>query len=200
MSRTSNRTNGDVIRDFLSVADLLEEPQLAQLYAYITREEEATVQELMDGLDLAQGTAYAYVNRLVDAGVLEVTTDEQPRTYVARDIDLTVTAADGAREYTITPALIDAVGRRATDGDIDTYIDRHGIAGLATALTYTVDRERGEVTHRLMARDLDISALAAEIILQALRPVVNEHFDIEEAGVSVADIEGVDRDIAGDDA
>jgi len=200
MSRTSNRTNGDVIRDFLSVADLLEEPQLAKLYAYLAREDEATVQELMNELDLAQGTAYTYVNRLVDAGVIEATTDEQPRVYVARDINLTVTAADGAREYTITPALIDAIARRTTDDDIDTYIDRHGIAGLATALTYTVDRERGEVTHRLMARDLDISPLAAEIILQALRPVVHEHFDIEEAGASVADIEGVDRDIAGDDA
>jgi len=200
MSRTPNRTNGDVIRDFLSVADLLEEPQLAQLYAYLAREEDATVQELMNELDLAQGTAYTYVNRLVDAGVIEATTDEQPRVYVARDINLTVTAADGAREYTITPALIDAIARRTTDDDIDTYIDRHGIAGLATALTYTIDRERGEVTHRLMARDLDISPLAAEIILQALHPVVHEHFDIEEAGASVADIEGVDRDIASDDA
>ena len=200
MSRTSNRTDGDVIRDFLSVADLLEEPQLAKLYAYLAREDEATVQELMNELDLAQGTAYTYVNRLADAGVIEATTDEQPRVYVARDINLTVTAADGAREYTITPALIDAIARRTTDDDIDTYIDRHGIAGLATALTYTVDRERGEVTHRLMARDLDISPLAAEIILQALRPVVHEHFDIEEAGASVADIEGVDRDTAGDDA
>ena len=195
MSRTSHRTNGDVIRDFLSVADLLEEPQLAQLYAYLAREGETTVQELMNGLELPQGTAYTYVNRLDDADIIEPTSDEQPRTYVARDINLTVTAADGTGEYTITPALIDAVGRRATDGDIDTYIDRHGIAGLATALTYTVDRQRGTVTHRLMARDLDISPLAAEIILQALRPVVNEHFDIEEAGASVADIEEVnDRD------
>ncbi|UIP00977.1 helix-turn-helix domain-containing protein [Halobaculum sp. CBA1158] len=200
MSRTSNRANGDVIQDFLSVADLLEEPQLARLYAYLVREAEATVQELMSELDLAQGTAYTYVNRLVDAGVIEATTDEQPRAYVARDIDLTVTAGDGVREYTITPVLIDAVARRTTDDDIDTYIDRHGIAGLATALTYTVDRERGEVTHRLMARELDISPLAAEIILQTLRPVVHEHFDIEEAGASIADIEGVDRDITGDDA
>ncbi|TYT60289.1 DUF7437 domain-containing protein [Natrialba swarupiae] len=200
MSRTSNRANGDVIRDFLSVADLLEGPQLAQLYAYIDQEEEVTVQEMMDALGLAQGTAYTYVNRLVDAGVLEATTDDQPRTYVARDIDLTITAAEGTREYTITPVLIDAVGRRTTDDDIDTYIDRHGIAGLATALTYTVDREQGKVTHQLMARDLDISPLAAEIILQALRPIVHEHFDIEGAGASVADIEGVDRDVAGDDA
>jgi DNA-binding transcriptional ArsR family regulator len=199
MSSTSNRANGDVIRDFLSVADLLEEPQLAQLYAYLAREGETTVGELMEALDLAQGTAYTYVNQLVDTGVLEATTDGQPRTYTTRDIDLTITTTDSGREYTITAALIDAVGRRTTDEDIDTYINRHGIAGLATALTYAVDRERGDVTHRTMASDLDISPLAAEIILQALRPIVTEYFEIEPSGGSVADIQGVDQDVVSDD-
>ena len=199
MSSTPNRANGDVIRDFLSVADLLEEPQLAQLYAYLAREGEATVGELMEALDLAQGTAYTYVNQLVDTGVLEATADNQPRTYTTRDIDLTITTTDNGREYTITAALIDAVGRRTTDEDIDTYSDRHGVAGLATALSYAVDRERGDVTHRTMASDLDISPLAAEIILQALRPIVNEYFEIEQSGASVADIQGVDQDTANDD-
>ncbi|GAD53437.1 hypothetical protein MBEHAL_2197 [Halarchaeum acidiphilum MH1-52-1] len=198
MSRTSNQANGDLLREFLSIADLLEEPRLAQLYAYLARDGEATTQELIEALDLPQGTAYSYVDRLVDAGVIQVVSETPPRRYAAREIELTVTTADGEREYTITPALIDAVGRRETDADIDTYIDRHGIAGLATALTYTVERERGEMSHRLMARDLDISPLAAEIILQALRPIVHEHFDIETTGGSLADIEGVDTDF--DDA
>ncbi|WP_115891677.1 DUF7437 domain-containing protein [Haloferax sp. Atlit-48N] len=180
MSRTSNRADGDIVQEFLSVADLLEGPQLAQLYAYLAQEGEATVQDVIEDLDLAQGTAYSYVNRLVDTGVVEVTQDEQPRQYAARAIDLTVTTAAGDREYTITPALIDAVGRRETNADIDTYIDRQGVAGLATALTYAVARERGEVTHRLMAEDLEISPLAAEMILQALRPVVHEHYEISK--------------------
>ena len=84
---------------------------------------------------------------------------------------------------------VDAVGRRETNADIDTYIDRHGVAGLATALTYAVARERGEVTHRLMAEDLDISPLAAEMILQALRPVVHEHYDIEGAGAGLGELD-----------
>ncbi|MFH5800516.1 helix-turn-helix domain-containing protein [Haladaptatus sp. CMAA 1911] len=188
MSHTASHANGDVIRDFLSIADLLEEPRLAQLYAYFSRQGPATVQELMDALDLPQGTAYTYVKRLADAGVIEATGDEQPRTYVAHPIDLTVSAGDGTREYTITPMLVDAVSRQSTNDDIETYIARHGIAGLATALTYTVARERGEVTHRLMARDLDISPLAAEIILQALRPVVHDYIDIEESGAVGPDL------------
>jgi DNA-binding MarR family transcriptional regulator len=195
MSHTTDRTDGDLVGEVLSVADLLAEPQLAQVYAYLAREGEATVRTIIDDLELAQGTAYTYVNRLVDAGVLEVTRDEQPRRYAAREIDLTVTGADGERTYTITPALIDAVGRRVTDDDIDTYIDRYGVAGLATALTYAIARAHGETTHRLMARDLDISPLAAEIILQALRPVVHAHHDIESTGAS---LDALDDDTADD--
>lgn len=198
MSRSTDRATGDVVREFLSVANLLEEPRLAQLYAYLIRDGEATVQELMDTLDLPQGTAYTYVNRLADAGVIAEQSETQPRTYMANEIDLTVTASDGTREYRITPVLIDAVGRRATDEDIDTYIDRHGIAGLATAINYAVDRERGSVTHQVMARDLDISPLAAEIILQALRPIVHEHYDIEPAGASLDDVVAAE-DLAVDD-
>ncbi|WP_420183101.1 DUF7437 domain-containing protein (plasmid) [Haloarcula sp. KBTZ06] len=198
MSRTSDQTDGDIVRDFLSVADLLEEPQLAQLYAYLARKDEATVQDVMHELSLAQGTAYSYVNRLVDADVVEVTHDEQPRRYAAREINLTVTTVAGDREYTITPALIDAVGRRESNDDIDTYIDRHSVAGLATALTYAVARERGETTHRLMAEDLDVSPLAAEMILQALRPVVHEHYDIEASGASLDELDSDDSDAADD--
>lgn len=189
MSRPSDRADEEVVGEFLSIADLLAEPRLARLYAHLAREGESTVQDVMDGLDLPQGTAYTYVNRLVDAGIIEPASDSQPRTYVASEIELTITGAEGDRAYTITPALIDAVGRRQTDNDIDTYIDRHGIAGLAGALSYAVARERGEVTHRLMARDLDISPLAAEIVLQALRPVVQEYADVEGAGASLAELD-----------
>ena len=190
MSQPATPADGDIVRDFLSVADLLDEPQLARLYAYFDREGAATVTDAMAALDLPQGTAYSYVNRLVDAGVVEITHDEQPRRYTAREIDLTVTTAAG--EYTITPALIDAVGRRETDDDIDTYIDHHGVAGLATALTYAVSRERGETTHRLMADDLDISPLAAELILQALRPVVTEQYATDASGGSLDEIDPAD--------
>ena len=74
--------------------------------------------------------------------------DDRPRRYVARELDLTVTADEGAREYTITPALIDAIAHQGTHDDID----RYGIAGLAMALTYAVDREQDEITYRLSER------------------------------------------------
>lgn len=47
----------------------------------------------------------------------------------------------------------------------------------------------------MMAEDLDISSLAAEMILQALRPVVHEHYAIEEVGAELdeLDIDGDSR-------
>jgi DNA-binding MarR family transcriptional regulator len=187
MSRTASRQEGEIVRDFLSIADLLEQAQLARIYTYLYREGGATVSELIDALDLPQGTAYTYVNQLTDTGVLTPTTDSQPRRYEAVEIELTLTV-DGDREYTISPALIAAVARRATDDTIDSYIDRHGIHGLATALTHTVAREQGETTHRLVADDLNIAELEAEVILQALRPIVREHFSLEDSGASLADV------------
>lgn len=187
MSRTASRQEGEIVRDFLSIADLLDQPQLARIYTYLYREGGATVSELIDALDLPQGTAYTYVNQLTDTGVLTPTTDSQPRRYEAVEIELTLTV-DGGREYTISPALIAAVARRTTDDTIDSYIDRHGVHGLATTLTYTVAREQGETTHRLVADDLGITELEAEVILQALRPIVREHFSVEESGASLADV------------
>lgn len=187
MSQTASQQEGEIVRDFLSVADLLEETQLARIYTYIYREGETTVAELIDALDLSQGTAYTYVKQLAETGVLTLTTDTRPQRYTAVGIELTLTV-DGDRAYTISPALVAAVARRATDETIDSYIDRRGIHGLATALTYTIARERGETTHRLVAEDLDMSPLEAEVILQALRPVVHEHFSLEDSGASLGDV------------
>ena len=50
-----------------------------------------------------------------------------------------------------------------------------------------------------MTDDLDISPLAAEIILQALRPVVREHYEVEDSGASL-DVLDIDDHGTTDDA
>jgi DNA-binding MarR family transcriptional regulator len=75
MSRTASRQEGEIVRDFLSIADLLEQPQLARIYTYLYREGEATVGELIDALGLPQGTAYTYVNQLTDTQYLTMLSD-----------------------------------------------------------------------------------------------------------------------------
>jgi hypothetical protein len=48
-----------------------------------------------------------------------------------------------------------------------------------------------------MAEDRDISPLAAEMIFQALQPVVHEHYDIEEAGAGLDEFD-LDNDTSED--
>ena len=76
----------------------------------------------------------------------------------------------------------------------DAQLERHAwnpeiveriVTCLATALICVVARERSKADHRLMADDLNISPLAAEMIFQALRSVVPEHYDIKAAGASL---------------
>lgn len=177
------RADGETVGRFLSVAAVLRNPRLARVYAYVRREGDATVGEVIDTLELPQGTAYEDVNRLTERGLLRVTDDRQPRRYAASDVEITVTEGDDT--YRITPALIDAVGRRETDPDIDAFADRHGIDRLAAALSWTRARERGEVTHRTVARELDVSPITAETVLQALRPVVRDHADFGPRGASL---------------
>ena len=135
-----------------------------------------TAQDLvLDELDIPQGTAYDYVQNLETAGLVEKTREQRPYEYDAESIALTL-SADGETQ-TITPALIAAVARRDEDEDIDVYIERHGVDGLAVALEYAYEYVDGTVNHRIAARELDLSALEAEIILQALEPVATEYAD-----------------------
>ncbi|MFB6177733.1 MAG: winged helix-turn-helix domain-containing protein, partial [Halobaculum sp.] len=102
MSRTSHDTDGTLVGTVLSVADLLEEPRLARIYDYLSQEGPATVGELRDALSLSQTTAYADVDRLLEANVIEHDSTDQPRTFTAIDFELTVTDPDTDRTYTIT--------------------------------------------------------------------------------------------------
>ena len=163
------------IRQLQTVADLLETPALARIYAYTLRNGPVTVAAIVEALDVPQGTAYDYVQKLEAAGFVEKTRDRRPYEYEAGPISLTL-STDGETQ-TITPALIAAVARRDENEDIDVYIDRHGLDGLAVVLGYAAEYVDGSVNHRIAARELDLSPLEAEIILQALEPVVEEYAD-----------------------
>jgi hypothetical protein len=71
------------------------------------------------------------------------------------------------------------MAHRTDNGDIDVFVDRHGLDGLATALEYAREYVDGTVNHHIMAREQELSPLEAEIILQALEPIVRENNQIE---------------------
>ncbi|RQG95750.1 DUF7437 domain-containing protein [Natrarchaeobius oligotrophus] len=173
MSQSTTPPEQPPIKQLQTVLELLENPSLARIYSYAFHTEDVTVEELVSNLGVPQGTVYDYVNRLENAGLLRKTRTERPYRFDAEPLSVTVTI-DGDKQ-TISAELVDAVGRSDDDQDISVYLDRHGIDGLATALEYAREYVDGTVNHRIMARELDCSPLEAEIILQALEPVVRAH-------------------------
>jgi DNA-binding MarR family transcriptional regulator len=175
MAHSPPRSGQPPIQQLQTVVDLLETPVLARMYAYILQHGPVTVSEIVDELDIPQGTAYDYIQNLETVGLVEKTRDQRPYEYDAESISLTL-STDGETQ-TITPALIAAVARRDGDEDIDVYIERHGLDGLAVALEYAYEYVDGSVNHRIAARELDLSPIEAEIILQALEPIATEYAD-----------------------
>lgn len=160
------------IDGLMSVAQLLEEPRLARLYTFILRGSEVTIDEIVDSLEIPRTTAYSDTATLVDLGVL--TRDEEAKTHTYEAIPITLTADLDGDQYTITPTLIEAVGRTPRDQDLDLLIDKHGIGKLAAALTYAVPYAEGDMSERVAARELGIQDALTVAVLQALQAVVED--------------------------
>jgi hypothetical protein len=168
-----SKASGDperAINGFMSVAQLLEEPRLARLYTSILREDEVTIDEITATLEMPRTTAYSDTGSLVDLGVL--TRDESQKTHTYTANPITLTANLDGDEYTITPTLIEAVGRSPHDQDLGLLIEKYGIGKLAAALTYAIPYVEGGMTERVAARELGLQPAFGIAVLQALREVV----------------------------
>lgn len=179
--------DGHPLDTMLAISDVIENRRHARVYSRVIELETATVEEIAQDLDSSATTVYEDVNRLRDRGILERITDSQPHRYRARQIELTVHADDDT--YEITPTFIVALARSETNENIQLFLDRHGTAGLATAVDYAGAYVRGEMTARVMAREQEIPVLEAETILQELRDVI---LDVEPEVEKAPDIEALD--------
>ena len=179
--------DGHPLDAMLAISDVIENRRHARVYARVIELEPATVEEIAQDLDSSATTIYEDVNRLKEMGVLERVTDAQPYRYRARQIELTVHADDDA--YEITPTFIVALARSETNENIQLFVDRHGTAGLATAVEYARAYVRGRMTARVLAREQEIPVLEAETILQELREVI---LDVEPELEEAPDIDALD--------
>lgn len=157
---------------FMSVAQLLEEPRLGRLYTFVLRVGEVTIDDVIDELAMPRTTAYSDTAALVDLGVLSRNDTQKTHTYTA--IPIMLTADLDGDEYTITPTLIEAIGRSPRDQDLDLLLEKYGLGKLAAALTYAVPYVDGEMSERVAARELDLQVAFAIAVLHALRDIVLE--------------------------
>lgn len=169
MSKTAGEPER-AVNGLLSVAQLLKEPRLARLYTFILQEGEVIIDDIIDELEMPRTTAYSDAGTLVELGVL--TRDEEQKTHTYSAVPITLTANLDGDEYTITPTLIEALGRSPRDQDLDLLIERHGLGKLAAALTYAIPYAEDEMSERVAARELDLQQAFAIAVLQALRDVV----------------------------
>lgn len=152
--------------------ELLGNARKAWIYTYLRHNPETTTEDVVETLEIPQRTVYEYIGDLEAAGFIEQSNEGRPAEYTACEIDIQLIQDDAERR--ITPELVEAIARRTRDDDIDTYIDRHGLDGLAIALEYAREYVDGSVTHRIMAREQEITPMEAGVILDALRPAVED--------------------------
>ncbi|MFQ3293021.1 MAG: hypothetical protein ACI8VE_000075 [Natrialbaceae archaeon] len=174
----------------LAVSDVIQNERLARLYGRVLELDTPTVEELESRSASSKTTVYEDVKHLVEIGVLERVTDSQPHRYRARRVDMTIQTDE--ETFQITPTLLIALAQRDSNENIELYIDRHGISGLATAIEYARAYAESEMTARIMAREQEIPVLEAETILQELREII---VDVEDDISTELDIEALDADV-----
>jgi hypothetical protein len=154
----------------LAVSDVIRNTRLTRLYVRAFELDSPTVEELAVGLESSTTTVYEDVNHLVEIALLERVTETQPHRYRASRVDLTI-QADG-ETFRITPTLLIALAERQSNANINLYIDRHDVSGVATAIEYARAYTQSKMNARIMAREQDIPVLEAETMLQELQEII----------------------------
>lgn len=169
---TDRTHSGQVVEEMLAVARLLREPGLARLYTYVLRAGEVTIDDIVDALNLPRARAISETETAVELGVLTRTDDQADHRFTASPILLSVDV-DGEAQ-TVTPTLIDVVGRAPGDQDLQLLLDRYGIDTLAVALSYAIPYAEGTMSERVAVRELELQPAFGIAVLQSLRDVVLE--------------------------
>lgn len=162
----------ETFNDFLTYAELLNTPQLAQLYTFILRDGPVEIETIKTELDIPHSTTYKYLGRLEEMGILTRYDDETPTTVTVEPIHLQLDTDHGV--VTATPVLIDAIGRQRDTEDIRVFVDRQGIPKLAAALHYTLRIMDGDFTQRTGANKLDVHPVEGMTVFTALQDVIEE--------------------------
>jgi len=152
---------------FVAAGTLVRNPRLARLYVYVCYYGPTTIPSVVEALDVARATAYEDVERLEELGV--VTRDERTRPHrIAAEGFAFVDDA----EVAITPTVLHAVALSAIDDDVEYFLNRYGVARLVEALRVAAAHYAGDLTQRMAADRLDVTAAEGMAVVSALRPAL----------------------------
>jgi len=151
-----------------TLVKLLNQPALARVYVYICYWGPVSPSEVMDDLDLSKSTAYEYVDRLANLGLVDRDDSTRPQQLTAEPVIL-------VEPYTpiiITPTVLHAFALQEVDEDVEYFLDRYGIGKLVAALRGAGLHHAGNMTQRMVASDIDVQDTEAMMIIYALVPAL----------------------------
>jgi len=147
---------------------LLNQPALARVYIYVCYWGTVSPPKVTDDIDFSKSTAYDYVDRLVDVGLVERDDSTRPQQLTAEPVIL-------VEPYTpiiITPTVLHAFALQEVDEDIEYFVDRYGIGKLVVALRGVGLHHAGNMTQRMVASEIDVRDTEAMMIICALVPAL----------------------------
>jgi hypothetical protein len=151
-----------------TVIQLLNHPPLARVYVYVCYWGPVTPPKIMEALDLSKSTAYEYVDRLVDLGLVDRDDSMRPQQLTADPIII----VEQHVPIVITPTVLHAFALQEVDEDVEYFTDRYGIGKLIAALRGAGLHFAGKTTQRMVANDIDVRETEAMMIIYALKPAL----------------------------
>lgn len=168
---------GRAAHRFFVIQELLGTPELARFYTDLLINSPTTVTAARDRQGFSKSTAYKYANTLAELGIAaELDTYEDGSSLWRAD----PVGGNWTDETTLElgPAIIAVYGATSVDDDLELFIDRHGKAALAPAVTATIMYLTGGTTRRGVADDLGVpvvEAIAVTQVIERIIAVVKDH-------------------------
>lgn len=162
---------GTTAHRFFIVQKLLGTPELARFYTDLLINSPTTITAARDRQEFSKSTAYKYANTLAELGIAEELDTYENGSSLWRAEPVSGNWTD---ETTIElgPVIIAVYGATSVDDDLELFIDRHGKAALAPAVTATIEYLKGEVTRRGVADKLGVPAVEGIAITQAIERII----------------------------
>ena len=162
---------GHTAHRFFVFQELLGIPELARFYTDLLINSPTTVIAARDRQEFSKSTAYKYANMLAELEVAAELDEYEGRSALWRAKPVTGNWTDKTT-LELGPVIVAVYGATSVDDDLELFVDRHGKAALAPAVTATVEYLKGNTTRRGVADDLGVPATEAIAVTQAIERII----------------------------
>jgi hypothetical protein len=162
---------GHSARQFFAFQQLLDKAELARFYTDLLINSPTTITAARARQEFSKSTAYKYANALAELGVAEELDEHEDGSALWR-ADPVNGNWTGETTFELGPVIVAVYGATSADDDLELFVDRHGKAALAPAVTATIEYLKGNTTRRGVADELDIPAAEGIAVTQAIERII----------------------------